>query len=463
MPEREPDECGEAGREEERRVPVGRDRDRREVQPVAQVSGQRARASPDRLRDVARATGRGVDPDERERGRGGDSGHDGDAGGARPRLAEPQPEHHESREVGDRARRRPRRPGSRRSRPPGTARRQGARDGPDEGAEHQCGREQHRLDLVVHPVEAPAAVGARPDRRERVPLRLGPHHGEQEGEDGRQPEREPSARSQQDASGERERSRGEREGGDDLPRLVTPIPLSTTATTRQTGVERNAARPSDGRPRGEREQAEQSDKPDEDELRPGTRRMRVVEPVVEPPEVRERRARGARSDPRLLARGERERGRSDVADRDEPVQARRGRGQQSAIAGPDHRDRIADDVVAPARRRKGDVERRLSRAARERDLPLAARDAAVDARVAHLPAEERSESSLPADGWPCADDEEAVRGSRRREHRGRGRRDDHRHALGGRRGSGSCERRGESEPQGYNPGGPTAFKEGDSR
>ena len=165
------------------------------------------------------------------------------AHGARSRAPLQQRERQETCEVGDHV------PAVRADRAHADARRhrqrdrrQSARAG--ERAEHERGREEQRRDLVVDPVEAPAAVRPGAERGEAVPARLRPQSGEEENEQRDQPERQRQPGPQQHAAGERQPRRAQRERDDRRPSPRSRRTRSAaSATTEAGGAARKAARP----------------------------------------------------------------------------------------------------------------------------------------------------------------------------------------------------------------------------
>ena len=100
------------------------------------------------------------------------------------------------------------------------------------------------------------------------------------------------------------------------------------------------------RPAGEDTECRERDEPaDEHERRARAGVVGAREPHVETGERRGRVAVGSGADRRRLPRGDRVGRGRDVRERDEPVDPRRTRGEQAAVARPDDRDGIARDVV----------------------------------------------------------------------------------------------------------------------
>ena len=311
----EPDERGDARKEEQSVVPGRGDGGLRQVHAVRQIAGERAGAASHRIGDVARASGGRIDPDEQERGSGGHGGRC--RGPQRRHAAHAQAEDKESCEVDDE----PAAVGAYAALGDAGRDREGdQREGAqaDQRSEDERGGEQERLDLVREPVKAAAAVGMRPDHGEGVPLGPGPHHCEQEGEKRGQPERERRAGPQQRRGAHSCDGSGHREHQDSDPRGGHRRGAEGDGDRDARGGDQERRAPDERRASEQRQQPEQRHQRGEHDHRRNPGGVGVVEAVVEAGELRERIVRRPRSDPRRVTSVERPNGRRHVGQRDEP-------------------------------------------------------------------------------------------------------------------------------------------------
>ncbi len=193
----------------------------------------------------------------------------------------------------------------------------------------------------------------RPDRRERVDLRPDGQRDEEreeEADDGRDEHGAPEGEQERSGSG------GESENRDDRGRIVDADRAQEQRHRERHGRDEHG-RPTGDRRAGEDPEGGERDEPaHEHERRPRPRVVGPGEPLVEARERRRCVAVRAGANRWRLAGGDRLRGGSDVGERDEPVDPRRARREQAAVARPDDRDGIPHDVVVGARRRQGDVD-----------------------------------------------------------------------------------------------------------